>query len=86
MYNERWFNGLPEQKRAALAQILHADNLILDRLQELCYNMLNELDSVAQNFESPNWAYRQASIVGEKKALKRIIALCTHAKEPDQAS
>lgn len=84
MYNDRWFNGMAEQKRSALTQILSEDNLILDRLKELCYNTLNELDIVAQDFNSPNWAMRQAAIVGEKKALKRIIALCSPAKEPDQ--
>lgn len=84
MYNDRWFNGLSEEKKSVLSVILSEDNLILDRLKELCYNMLNELDAISNNFDSPNWAHRQASIVGEKKALKRIIALCSPAKEQDQ--
>lgn len=84
MYNDRWFNGLSEQKKIALSQILSEDNLILDRLQELCYNMLNELDVISNDFDSPNWAHRQASVVGQKKALKKVISLCSISKEPDQ--
>ncbi len=84
MYNDRWFNGLDENKKTALQQILSEDNLILDRLKELCYNTLNELETQQMDFKTPEWAYRQAALLGERKALKRVIALCTDAKASDQ--
>lgn len=84
MFNERWTNGLDEEKAAVLKELMSDDNLILDRLRELCYNMLNELEVQASNFDNPNWAFRQAGLIGEKKALRRIIALCTPSKVSDQ--
>lgn len=84
MYKHQWFNGLDEEKAKILGTLLTDDNFILDRLSQLCYNMLNELEVQASNFDNPNWAYRQASLIGEKKALRKIIALCSPSKESDQ--
>jgi hypothetical protein len=85
MYNDKWTNGISEEKAAVLRTLMSDDNFILDRLRELCYNMINELEAQAANFDNPNWAYRQAGIIGEKKALRKIITLCTPAKNSDQS-
>lgn len=84
MYSDYWYNGLAEEKANALRQILSEDNLILDRLTEICYNTLNSLETQQMDFKTPEWAYRQAALLGERKAMKRIIALCKPVKESDQ--
>lgn len=81
-YPGNWAANLatPEEKEA-FNQLLGVNNKVLDRLREICYNMINELEDLSSDFDNPNWAVRQASFVGQKKSLQKIIKLCTNSQD-----
>jgi hypothetical protein len=80
-YPGAWTANLatPEEK-AAFESLLGINNKVLDRLQEICYNMINELENKSSDFDNPNWALRQANFVGQKKSLERVVALCKNSQ------
>jgi hypothetical protein len=84
MADRRWTSNLstPEEK-ASFEQLLGYQNKVLDRLTEICYNMLNELEDKSTDFDKPNWAVHQAFLVGRRMSLEKIIQLCKN--EPDPA-
>ena len=83
MPNPRWTANLstPEEE-AAFEQLLGINNKVLDRLTEICYNMLNELEDKSSDFDMPNWPYHQAYVVGRRKSLEQIIKLCKSESDP----
>lgn len=84
-YPGHWLAGLQGQDKKNIEDLLENNNLILDRLAEICYNMSIESEN-SSDFDDPNWALRQASYIGFRKALKKISELCTPAKERDPVS
>lgn len=82
-YSGRWTAGLDDEYKKKYEDLLAVNNLVLDRLTEICYNMINDLEVNSSNFEKPDWALRQAHAVGQRKALTNVISLCTPAKDGD---
>jgi hypothetical protein len=85
-YSGRWTAGLQGDEKKNFEDLIGINNKVLDRLTIICYNMVNELEDKSSDFDTPNWALRQANIVGQRAALDKIIKLCTPAKERDNAS
>jgi hypothetical protein len=81
-----WSAGLTGEEKKNFEDLLGINNKVLDRLSTICYNMLNELEDKSSDFDNPNWALRQANLVGQRAALDKIIHLCTPAKERDSVS
>jgi hypothetical protein len=84
-YSGRWTAGLTAENKTNFENLLGVNNKVLDRLTEICYNMINELEDKSSDFDNPNWALRQASLVGSRTALEKIVQLCTPSKERDHA-
>lgn len=82
-YSGKWSAGLEGDQKKNFEELLGINNKILDRLSTICYNMLNELEDMSSDFDTPNWALRQANLVGQRTVLDKIIKLCTPAKERD---
>lgn len=84
-YSGRWTANLQREEKARFEQLLGINNKVLDRLVEMCYNMSKESENISNDFDSPNWALRQANSIGYRRALAQVIELCTPAKERDPA-
>lgn len=87
-YSGRWTANLDANNKQILEEILSHNNKVLDRLVEMCYNMIKESEDSSiklSSYDSPNWAYRQADSVGYRRGLEQIIQLCSPAKERDPA-
>ena len=82
-YPSNWSAGLRGEDKKNFEDLLGINNKVLDRLCVICYNMLNELEDSSNDFDTPNWELRQAHLVGQRAALKKIVKLCTPAKERD---
>lgn len=85
-YPSAWSAHLQGEPKKNFEDLLGINNKVLDRLSTICYNMLNELEDKSSDFDTPNWALRQANLVGQRVALEKIIKLCTPAKERDNVS
>jgi hypothetical protein len=81
--DRRWTSNLtnPEDK-ANFEQLLGINNKVLDRLTEICYNMLNELEDKSSDFDRPNWHLHQAFLVGQRMSLEKVIKLCKPESDP----
>jgi hypothetical protein len=73
----RWTANLPPAEKQVFEDLLGVNNKVLDRLVEICYNMVKSSEDSDTDFENPNWAYKQAHWLGYRKAMKQIIMLCT---------
>jgi hypothetical protein len=76
-YPANWSAGLKGEEKTRTEEMLTNNNLVLDRLTQICYNMIKESESVSNDYDSPNWPLRAADSVGYRRALERIIKLCT---------
>lgn len=76
-YSAQWFAGLTAHDKQTVKELLGSNNKVLDKLVEICYNMYRESETTSNDFDSPNWALRQADLVGYRRALQRIIKLCS---------
>lgn len=69
----RWFGGLPKEEKEEFDDYLNNSQKVLDKLDEICYNMIQEAESkVSNDYDSPSWAYHQADFVGFKRALTNV--------------
>lgn len=63
-----------EEMKGLFIQSLRLRNQIIKTLEEKI--KVIDTESVSkEGYESPSWAYKQADIVGYKRALKEIISL-----------
>lgn len=84
-YPDQWTAGLSDQDKRLFEELLGINNKVLDRLAQICYNILTESENSANDYDNPNWALRQADLIGRRKVLNRIIKLCTPIQERDPA-
>lgn len=76
-YNGAWLAGLEGEEKERFAQYLAGNNKVLDKLSEICYNMIRNTEIDSSDYNNPNWALSQADKIGYRRALKSIIKLCT---------
>lgn len=80
-YSGRWTAGLKPEDQKKFEFLLQNDNKVLDRLLEICYNMVKESEDSTSDYTNPNWAYKTADSIGYRRALQKVIDLCTPKKD-----
>lgn len=73
-----WANHLPDDKKEEFLKYISRSKRVLNRLKDLFTEDLKGLDNKetsVENFDLPNWDYRQAYANGYKAALKKYIRL-----------
>lgn len=64
-----------DEDRRKRKEALLGSQLILDILSKVCYNSTIQ-DKSENDYDNPNWAYKQADLVGYKRAMNEIIKMC----------
>lgn len=78
MNYEYWLKGITDKAEADKLKNLLQNNLVpLDKLIEICYNVINEIE-FKTDYDSPNWAAKQAHNNGKVEALKLLIKISTN--------
>lgn len=73
----RWTQHLatPEERKKFKESVLNS-KFVLDRLSEICYNIIEEQEKSSKaDYSNPSWAYYQADRLGYLRAIKEIIDL-----------
>ena len=74
----RWFRHLkPEEQKDFKGAVLNS-RTALDRLREIITDELRSLDNSETNdnqFEDPNWAFKQSYRNGQRSKLKSLLNL-----------
>jgi hypothetical protein len=77
----KWFKGERDKKaREDFERMLRNDGVVLGRLREVLNDLRNEVErqeTSIEDFDSPSWALKQASRLGEKRGLTKVIDLLT---------
>lgn len=74
--NSQWLKGLTDREKEDFINLLTNNRKILDKLQEIVYNIVNELEtSHKTDYDCPSWSHKQAHKNGEVEMAKRIIQL-----------
>lgn len=74
----RWAKHLSdEEQKDKFLKTIYSSGAALDRLKEIIDELLEEAELKSLGFETPNWPYVQASVIGEKKALNKIKDIIT---------
>lgn len=78
-----WLKGVNDPlEREKEKKIIVNSNFLLDKLKEICYNKIEELERVNKpDYNNPGWVYEQAHRNGEANAYRAIIELCTIRKD-----
>lgn len=70
-----WYNGLPEASKQELKRLLTESGPVFDALRNMLKKMYAEAQSVASDYENPNWAYLQAHKNGRMQVLQDLHRL-----------
>lgn len=74
-----WTNHLEtEEEKQKFREYVKSSKLLLNRLKDILQEQEASFDSIESSpkqFESPNWAYKQAYRNGQRSAVRSIITL-----------
>lgn len=76
--NHVWFKDCKTDKdKQDLKDNLLNNKYLLDKLSEICYNMLKESDSVVKpdDYDCPSWSHKQAHKNGHTEAVQKILKI-----------
>jgi hypothetical protein len=77
----KWFKGERDKKaREDFEKILRNDGIVLGRLRDIIDELRAEVErqeTSIEDFDSPSWALKQASRLGEKRGLNKVRDLLT---------
>ena len=73
-----WLGSLKGEERENFKLSVLSSKIVLDKLQEIVYNMYKKEESITDNdYDSPSWSHKQAHTNGRREALKQILDLIT---------
>ncbi len=67
-----WTKGLTPKQKEDFETAFRGSSMFREKLTEIIDGFLAGIDTVETSFDNPNWAYRQANLVGQRKALNDI--------------
>jgi len=71
-----WTAGLEEQKKVDIKSAFKGSVVLRKRLIELCEaKTSSSFNTSKDQYDTPNWTYLQADMVGYHRALKEICSL-----------
>jgi hypothetical protein len=77
----KWFKGERDKKvRDDFEKMLRHDGVVLGRLRDVIDELREEIErqeTSIEDFDSPSWALKQASRLGEKRGLNKVRDLLT---------
>lgn len=74
--DHKWFSSLPKAEQEERKKFILANQKLLDITRKIVYNMsIVESRPSIKDYDSPNWAHRQAHLNGRLEALSEILAL-----------
>jgi hypothetical protein len=76
-----------ETEKAEYAASLRNSRWILDDLSLILIEMERELDTAELNpnqYDSPNWEYRQADLIGQRRILRKVKRIINLDQKEEQ--
>lgn len=69
-----WFKGLNKQEEDDLKKILDSNDILLDKLFEIVYNMVTSNEEISlSDYDNPSWSHKQAHINGQNHSLRKVL-------------
>lgn len=78
-----WTKGISSEKRFSFEEVIRNSTLALGRLYDLCDEWERELDKAEtslSDFDTPNWALRQAYRNGDRSRIRKLRDLLSFLK------
>lgn len=78
-----WFKGVPTERRETFEQAIRNSTTALGRLYDLLDEWEKDLDrseTTITDFDSPNWALRQAYRNGDRSRIRKLRDLLSFLK------
>lgn len=83
-FTSAWFGGLNDDEKSNLKEILERDHILLDKLREMVYNMVREVETVhSVDYDTPSWSHKQAHNNGMVHMGRKVIELITPKERPN---
>lgn len=67
-----WFMDLPKDEQEGFKREIKSAKNVLDKLEQIVNSKIKEI-VIANDYDSPSWAYKQADRNGYNRALTEII-------------
>lgn len=72
----QWLGNLKGEEREKFRQTIVNSKIVLDKLNEIVYNMYKDHGSVSfGDYDSPSWSHKQAHTNGYREALLKVLDL-----------
>lgn len=82
--NEAWLQGLEPSDREKMKENVLSNEILLDRLAKILYNMQEKRQSsVLSDYDTPSWSHKQAHLNGEAAALRKVLEIITIRERDD---
>lgn len=82
--NSAWIQGLDADSKQKVESALQLDEIILDRLAKILYNMReSKTTTVLDDYDSPSWSHKQAHINGQLDIIDKLIAIVSPTERGD---
>lgn len=74
--SEAWLTGLKGEARDKMKENVLSNQILLDKLSEILYNMQVKKEStVLTDYDTPSWSHKQAHLNGEASAIRKVIEI-----------
>lgn len=72
----KWTQGLSEKDAQTIRELVSRNTMLRTRLKEILEAELASSETLRlKDYDSPNWAFKQADTNGYQRALRKIITL-----------
>lgn len=78
LINNAWTHGLTESEAKEIKELVVSSKYVLSELERvLTKKKLESRNESTQDYDCPNWAYKQADTCGYRRALQDVINIIT---------
>ena len=71
-----WTSGIEKDAKDEMKQAYGAATLLRKRLASLCQDKIDGAFTLnTDEYDCPNWVYKQADTIGYQRALKEVLSL-----------
>lgn len=79
-----WTQGLKDQEKRDVEEIVKTSTILLDRLDKILYNMQESKEtSVLPDYDSPSWSHKQAHLNGQLDMIRQLRNILTVRERDD---
>ena len=82
-FSQLWYQAAGDMEKDKVDQLVGQSHSVLELVDEVLNKMAKDVEHLANSenlYDNPNWAHRQADLIGQKRTINKIKSLTKHLK------